>query len=111
LAAGLGLDFAALLPHKPEFTSVYQYIKANFENDPLLCDLTLLARKISRSYQLDLDWFRLSRILEVFDEAALIRQQILGAERRHITVLPVEGKANLQACASFRYLLDAKRRC
>ena len=111
LAAGLGLDFAALLPHKPEFTSVYQYIKANFENDPLLCDLTLLARKISRSYQLDLDWFRLSRILEVFDEAALIRQQILGAERRHITVLPVEGKANLHACASFRYLLDAKGRC
>lgn len=111
IAARLDLDMAQMIPSKTEFTSVYQYIKANFSSDPLLCDLTLLARKVSRSYQLDLNWFRLSRILEVFDEASLIRQQILGPERRHITVLTVEGKANLHACESFRYLLAAKERC
>ena len=111
IAARLGLEIAALLPRKPEFTSVYQYLKANFDKDPMLCDLTLLARKISRSYKLDLDWFRLSRILDVFDEAALIRLQALGIERRHISVLPMEGKADLHACASFRYLQDAKGRC
>ncbi len=111
VASRLGLDLAELLPQKNEFTSVYQYIKANFSQDPLLCDLTLLARKISRSYQLNLNWFRLSRILEVFDEAALIHQQILGTERRHITVLPVEGKTSLCNFASYRYLLNAKGRC
>jgi single-stranded-DNA-specific exonuclease len=110
IAERLGLEVSSLIPSKPEFTSVYQYIKANFSKEPLLCDLTLLARKISRSYQQNLDWFRLSRILDVFGEAALIRQQILGADRRHITVLPVEGKASLHACASFRYLLDARQK-
>ena len=106
-----GLDLCRLIPPKSEFTSVYQYVKANFSQDPLLCDLTLLSRKISRSYQLNLDWFRLSRILDVFDEASLIRQQVLGRERRHITVLPSMEKANLHACASFQFLLAAKERC
>ena len=111
IAARLGLELRSLVPLKPEFTSSYQYIRANFAEDPLLCDLTLLARKISRSYGLDLNWFRLSRILEVFHEAGLLRQQVLGVERRHITLLPIEGKANLHACASFRYILEARERC
>ena len=111
IALRLGLELCSLIPQKSEFTSVYQYLKANFIQNPLLCDLTLLSRKISRSYQLNLDWFRLSRILDVFDEAALIRQQVLGRERRHITVMPSAEKASLHACASFQYLLAAKERC
>ena len=50
----------------------------------------------------------LSRILEVFHEAGLIRQQILDVERRHITILPVEGKTCLSAYDAYRYIKAAK---
>lgn len=111
IAARLELELCQLVPQKPEFMATYQYIRANFGQESLLCDLSLLARKISRSYQLDLNWFRLSRILEVFHEAGLLREQVMDVERRHITLLPVEGKAKLSACASFQYVLAAREGC
>ena len=94
-----------LLPAKDEYKAVYQFIKARYEDQSLLADLSLLARRISCSYRIDLNEFRLARILTVFEETNLIWLQRLGSERVRLSLLPAQFRVRLEQSLTYRRLL------
>ncbi|MDW7657467.1 MAG: DHHA1 domain-containing protein, partial [Bacillota bacterium] len=98
------LPLQALLPGSHEYKTVYQYLRTHFSTEPALIDLRLLARKIGRSYQLDLHPFRLARILIVFQETGLILRQDMGQGRLRLTLLPVTERVRLDESPTYRRL-------
>lgn len=100
----LALPVQALLPCPQEYKTVYQYLRTHHGAGPALIDLNLLARKIGRSYQLDLHPFRLARILSVFQEAGLIQRQDMGQGRLRLTLLPVTERVRLDESPTYRRL-------
>jgi single-stranded-DNA-specific exonuclease len=94
----------ALLPEAAEYKAVYQYLRTRLEGKTTLVDLVLLARKISRSYQMTVHPFRLARILSVFQETGLINRQSLGNNRFRLTVLPVTNRVRLEDSPTYRRL-------
>ncbi|NLO34736.1 MAG: single-stranded-DNA-specific exonuclease RecJ [Clostridiaceae bacterium] len=98
------LPWQAVLPDKQEYKAVYQYLRTHCDEQAAVMDITLLSRKIGRSYQFNLHPFRLARILSVFAEAGLIKQQDLGQSRIRLTLLPVAGKVRLEDSPTYRRL-------
>jgi single-stranded-DNA-specific exonuclease len=93
-----------LRPTNEEYKIVYQFIKARYGEQPLLADLTLLARRIARSYNLDLNGFRLARILNVFQETGLIKLQQLGTDHIRLTILPTAARVRLEDSPTYQRL-------
>lgn len=98
------LPWQAVLPDKQEYKAVYQYLRTRCGEQPSVVDLTLLSRKIGRSYQINLHPFRLARILSVFAESGLIKHQDLGQSRIRLALVPVTGKVNLEDSPTYRRL-------
>ena len=90
------LPLSALRPSGDEYKSVYQYLKSRFGEQPVLIDLSLLARRIARSYRIDLNAFRLARILTVFCETNLISMQPLGTDLVRLTLFPASERVKLE---------------
>lgn len=97
----------ALLPKNQEYKAVYQYLRTHFNQEPAFVDYNLLARKISRSYRIDLHPFRLSRILCIFQETGLIQKQDLGPDSARLSLLPVTQKVRLEDSPTFRLLAES----
>ena len=104
IASDFGISPQQLIPTPAEYKAVYQYMRAKFEKKAVLLDLSLLARRISRSYRLDLNMFRLSRILSVFTETGLVEMKRLGSDRVHLVLCSVSSKVRLEASPSYRRL-------
>lgn len=98
------LPLQALRPDKAEYKSVYQYIRSKFGEQPVLADLSLLARRIAHSYRSDLNTFRLSRILSVFQETRLIDLQRIGQDRVRLTMLPAAARVRLEDSPTYQLL-------
>lgn len=98
------LPAQALLPCSHEYKASYQYLRTHYSLKPALVDLHLLARKIGRSYQLDLHPFRLARILVVFQEAGLILRQDMGQGRFRLQLVPVSERVSLNDSPTYRRL-------
>ncbi len=94
----------ALRPSHTEFKAVYQYIKARYNDETLLTDLSLLARRIARSYRIDINGFRLARILQVFSETNLVVLQRLGEDRVRLSLLPCNQKVRLEESETYQKL-------
>lgn len=98
------LPLSALRPSNDEYKSVYQYLKSRFGEQPVLIDLSLLARRIARSYRNDLNGFRLARILSVFCETNLISMQSLGTDLVRLTLLPASERVKLEDSPTYQRL-------
>lgn len=98
------LPLSALRPSGDEYKSVYQYLKSRFGEQPVLIDLSLLARRIARSYRNDLNGFRLARILSVFCETNLISMQTLGPDLVRLTLLPASERVKLEDSPTYQRL-------
>lgn len=104
LMARYSLPVQVLRPDKSEYKSVYQYIRSKFGEQPVLADLSLLARRIAHSYRSDLNPFRLSRILSVFQETRLIDLQRMGQDRVRLTMLPAAARVRLEDSPTYQQL-------
>lgn len=98
------LPLQVLLPSREEYVAVYQYLKARYSQHPVITDQTLLARRISRSYSINLNMFRLARILAVFQETALISLQQLGQDRIRLALQPISGRVRLEDAPTYQRL-------
>ena len=93
-----------LKPSHNEYKAVYQFIKARYGEQPLIADLSLLSRRVARSYGFDLNGFRLSRILNVFQETGLLSLQRLGADRVRLALLPTASRVRLEDSPTYQRL-------
>ncbi len=108
LVQQMALSLDELLPRKQEYKAVYQYLRMHYTEQSALIDLTLLARKISRSYRFELHPFRLARILVVFQETGLIKKRDLGPDRMQLKLLPVSKKVRLEESRTYRSLIASE---
>lgn len=95
------LPLADLIPDPVEYKAVYQYLSAQFAYQPILFDQSVLALRIARSYRLNLNMFRLARILHVFAEAGLLRLETIDSDRVKICLCEVTNRVKLESSPSY----------
>lgn len=97
---------SAVLPQQADYVATFQYLKATYAERPIQTDLSLLARRISRSYQRSLGLIQLALILQVFREVDLVHLQGLGQDRFRLELVanPRTGRAKLQDSPTYCYL-------
>ncbi len=99
-------DKKVRVPTLSDFRIAWQYLASRFEQRPVLADLSVLGRRISRSYQADMDENLLAPILKVLSDAGLMRYYAYGDERVRFQLLPPgQGRVRLQDIPSYRQLM------
>jgi len=103
------MSYDDIIPDRKDMVAVYQYIKANSSNNVLKDNLFMLSRRITNNYKINMNFFKLKRSLEVFDELKLIEYR--EAENGKVLLLVadnVKTKTNLENSKSYRYLQQLK---
>lgn len=95
-----------LLPSREDFKKVYQFLRTKCADGMTICDLKLMARYISAAYAISLNGFALARILDVFEEAGLLRFYSKKEGRVCFSLLFVDGKVKLENTSTFRKLFS-----
>lgn len=106
LQALYNVQLERLVPDQQDYIAVYQYLRATYAERPVQTDLSLLARRIARSYKRPLNLFKLARILRVFSEISLLRFQPLGKDRVRIELAraDLENKVRLSDAPTYQIL-------
>lgn len=94
MVAGLPAD--DLYPKKEVIGDVYRFLKKRFESNVCECDTHLLAAWINAESGTGLNAFSLMRILDIFEQAGLLRVFYRKNIRISFTLLFVEGKVKLE---------------
>lgn len=107
LARTCQLPLEHLIPDRDDYVMAFQYLRTAYADHPVQTDLSLLARRISRSYNRTLTAFKLAQILRVFTESSLLTVQHLGRDRVRIALLPAredQAKIRLSDAPTYQYL-------
>ena len=91
-----------LCPSKDEVKHVYQFLRSNMNDGVSVCEVALLARLISAHRIIELTPFALSRILEIFAEAGLLRVHMRTASHIGFSLLFIDGKVKLDSTQTYR---------
>jgi len=92
-------------PAEPEYKAVYRYLRKEIGEATSWHDLSLLAIRINRQAGINLNAFRLARILSVFHESGLVSRQNAGVGQIRLRLLPVDQQVRLDQSATYRRLL------
>lgn len=94
------------IPELADFRIAYQYLSSRFGQRPVLADLTILGRRISRSYEVEMAVPLLRSILTVFAEAGLVRYWSYDDDRVRFQLLPTgSDRVRLQDVPSYQRLI------
>lgn len=93
-----------LIPKEDEIKMVSQYLKANCGTEMNMVDLPLLARLLTGHYRRAIHAFKLSRILDMFQEAGLIQMARVSDERIWFTLLSDLSEGKLDGTNTYRAL-------
>jgi len=96
------LPVEKLCPSKDEVKHVYQFLRSNMNDGVSYCEISLLARLISAHRMIELTPFGLSRILEMFSEAGLLRIHMRTDSRIGFSLLFIDGKVKLDSTQTYR---------
>lgn len=106
-----------MLPERSDLAAVYQYIRAagrslssGGEGAVRLefGDLFKLAVSISERCGIDMDYFKLKRSIEIFEELELLKKEPAGVSGMSITFYDKKEKVKLEDSLLFRKLLDIR---
>ena len=95
-----------LIPSKVEYLACYQMAKNECKGETSYADVTLLARLITAESGVQLTPFKVSRCLEVFSEANLVKLGVLSSLRVCIRFLKTEGSISLKQSKVYMRLLE-----
>lgn len=92
-----------------DMVAVYQYIKSSFGKDFILDDLFAFARNIAKSYRITMNYFKVKRIIEVFEELGLLEKLPYGKYGMSISVLDSgKSKTSLENSSLFRSIQELR---
>lgn len=91
-----------LLPKKDDIRLIYQFLRSRCSADYCVCDLPLLADRISLEYDVQVHAFALARVFDIFEQAGLMKQSIIGDLRVGFCLLFVDGKVKLENTETFK---------
>lgn len=98
-----------IIPERSDLVAVYQYLNASCDENLLIGDLFLLARKIEGVYKIPMNYIKLKKSIEIFEELKLIKKQEVGKYGMNISILKgIKEKARLEDSSIYRRLNEIK---
>lgn len=97
---------ADLLPRIDDFKRVYQFLRTRCAEGVQVCDISLLARFIAACYDTPIHGFALLRILDIFEEAGLLRFHFRVGQRVCFSLLFVNGKVKLENTDTYQRIFS-----
>ncbi len=94
------LNTAEMIPERNEFEAVYRFVKGfakSRRNAVELSDLFSISTQIAEKFNVKINYFKLKRILEIFDELGLLNVEPAGRNSAVIGFMETNGKVNLDA--------------
>ncbi len=95
-----------LRPTGEEMTVLYRFLADNAKETTNLCDLSLLSRLIAGRCKKQIHPFKISRAMDIFQEAGLLDLIRINDERICFRLLSVQGKVKLQETKTFQVLFQ-----
>ncbi|MCX7710443.1 MAG: single-stranded-DNA-specific exonuclease RecJ [Clostridia bacterium] len=100
-----------IIPDREDMAAVFQMIRKNSVDGSLVIqDLFAFSRKVSKIENSKLNYFKLKRIFEIFDELGLMRVIPFGTDGLNITLQNVAVKKNLEHSSRFMKLQSYKNK-
>lgn len=106
-------DFAEndIIVQRQDMVVVYQYVKTYFSKDFVVNDLFRFANAIAKNYRINMNYFKLKRIIEIFEELNLLKWSQHGKYGMVISMVDTAGKkSDLESSAIFRSFKEFKER-
>lgn len=97
-----------LMPQKEDFKRVYQFLRTHCAPGFQMCDVRLLSRYIQACYNSPMHGFALLRVLDVFEEAGLLRIDFRKGQRVGFSLLFVNGKVKLENTNTYQKLFSGR---
>jgi len=96
---------------RPDLAAVYQYIKANCGSDFVIRDLHAFARRIAASFKVNMNYLKLKKGLEIFEELRLLSKEQAGDSGIKVRMSDrLNGKVNLESSAVYREMQALKEK-
>jgi hypothetical protein len=105
------LNAAEMIPERNEFEAVYRFIKAFWktrQNTLEFSDLFAASAQISERFNVKINFFKLKRILEIFDELGLLTVENKGGRSAAIGFMENKVKVDLDASRLYSELQRLK---
>lgn len=100
-----------IIVERQDFVAVYQYLKNNFNNEAIIEDLFRFARSVSKQYGINMNYFKVKRIIETFEELNLFKTWEYGKFGIKVSIMDTKGKkADLNNSAIFQSFKAFKER-
>jgi len=97
-----------MVPDRQDLAAVYLYIKANCAENLEVKDLSVFAGRIANSYKIKMNYFKVKKCIEIFEELKLLRAEPVGEYGMLITLYDNAGKKDLDNSSIFRSLQALK---
>lgn len=105
------VDESDIIVERQDMVAVYQYIKSNFNGNYIIDDLFKFARSISKSYGRNMNYFKVKRIIDTFEELNLLKKSERGMYGMEVSIIDTKGKkADLESSAIFQSFKAFKER-
>jgi len=98
-----------LVPERADLEAVYKYLRNSAmkrRDAPVRCDLFGLSADISEKYGVRVNFLRLKRALEIFNEIGLMEVRNVDRKTADIKVPDYSGKVNLETSRCYRTLQE-----
>lgn len=99
-----GTRIAELVPGRSDLEAVYRYLRAYGRSRQEFEDLFLLSAVISGQYRVNINYFKLKKCLEIFEELGLMKMEPLGHKGAAVMLADGVRKMSLDASRLFRQL-------
>jgi len=100
-----------IIVERQDMVAVYQYVRTNFKKDFIINDLFRFADAVSKSYRIRMNYFKLKRIIETFEELNLLKKSEHGKYGMAISMVDTGGKkSDLESSAIFQSFKEFKER-
>ncbi len=99
-----------LVPERKDLVAVYQSLKSFGSNHIRIEDLFIFAARIAENYRLEMNYFKLKKCMEIFEELNLLKIEPLGEYGMSILINEgIKGKTNLEGSVLYRKLQEWKK--
>lgn len=98
-----------IIVERQDMVAVYQYIRANFSSEFVIEDLFRFAKSVSKSYKRNMNFFKVKRIINIFEELNLLKKKEYGKYGVNLSVVDTKGKkVDLESSNIFKSLKALK---
>lgn len=110
LEGRFGARIAELIPRRDDLEAVYRFLRAYGKEKKLKFeDLFILSAKISEKYRVNINYFKLKKCLEIFEELGLLTLEPIGQGGAAVMLAAGVQKMSLEVSRLFRQLQSLGR--